>query len=104
MSPGDRARRAMADVGESFEQARRRQIEHVLGVDVADLVRDDGERLLVVEALDERRVEDDDRALDAAGKGVDDRVLLDEQLGHVHAERRAGDLELGVEVGALLAA
>ena len=79
----------------------RRDVEHVLGVYVADLVRDDGEHLLVVEALDELRVQHDDGVFDSAGEGVDGRVLLDEKLRHVHAERGAGDLQLGVEVWAL---
>ena len=72
-----------------------------LGVDVADLVRDDGEDLLVRQAFEQAGEEDDDGAVDAVGEGVDDRRLHHVKLGHVHAERRAGDLKLRVEVWAL---
>src|SRR5437763_17197125 len=47
-------------------------------------------------------MKNDDGAFDAARESVDDGRLLDEEFGHVNAERRAGNLQLGVEVRALL--
>ena len=87
------------DICEGLHQAGGGQIEDVLGVDMADLVGDDGERFLVIEPFDQGRVEHDDRLFDAARKGVDHRVLLDEHIRHLDAERRAGDLQFCVQVG-----
>jgi hypothetical protein len=49
-----------ATLAMAIDEVRGRDVEHVLGVYVADLVRDDGEHFFVVESFDELRVEDDD--------------------------------------------
>jgi hypothetical protein len=48
------------------------EIKHVLGVDVADFVRDDGEHYFFCETFVDRRGEYDDNLFDANGEGVDD--------------------------------
>src|SRR6185295_9619247 len=58
--------------------------------------------LFVAQTFNQLRVKHDDRTLDSPGKGVDDRILLHEQFGHVDAQGGAGDLEFGVKIRALL--
>jgi hypothetical protein len=73
----------------------------VLGVDVADLVRNNGQRFFVVEFFQQAREYDNDVFFRTIGERVHERALLHEHLGHVYAERRASDLKFCVKVGEL---
>ena len=83
------------------KQSRGRQIKNVLGVNMPDFVRDDGKRFFIVQTFDQTRMKHDDRLFNSARKGIDDRILLDKQIGHINAQRRAGDLQFGVQIGTL---
>ena len=47
-------------------------------------------------------MEHDNRFFDAARKSVDHRILLKKKIRHINAESRAGNLQFGVQIGALL--
>ena len=67
-------KRAERHGGESQDKLRRRQIQNVFGVNVTDLVRDDGEDFFLIQSFEKPRMQNDDRFINAARKSVDDRI------------------------------
>lgn len=72
-------------------------VEDVRRLDVAELVRQDEEALLVVEHVDEARGHDDERARVAVGESVGVRIERDVELGLLDAEDLAAPLQRAVE-------
>src|SRR6266498_522745 len=74
----------------------------MLREDMAYFVGHDREDLFVSKTFDELRIKYDHRSLNSTREGVRYRILLHKKIGHVHAERGAGYLQLRIEVRTLV--
>ena len=90
---GEHGQRAEAD---EREDRRDGAVERMAAQHVAQLVGEEHAQLVVVEQLDRRRVDHDERLVDAVRAGVEERRLGDVELGHVGPVEGGGDL--GVQV------